>query len=322
MRILVTGAAGFVGFHLSARLLSEGHEVVGVDNFSAYYDMALKRARVAQLADQTAFDLHEFDLSDRARTEALFSSGPWDRVVHLAAQAGVRHSLDNPHAYIDSNVVGFLNVLEGCRHNAVPHLVYASSSSVYGDDSPQPFHTAAPANSPISLYAATKRSGELMAHSYAHLFDMNITGLRFFTVYGPWGRPDMAYFKFTELIEAGQPIPVFGGGLLQRDFTYVDDIVEGITRIMDHMPGKAALYNIGAGRPQPVVRLIAALEKALGKSAQRQLEPMQPGDVQITWADTAALESAVGFRPSVALEDGVGRFVRWYRTAWGKKARG
>jgi UDP-glucuronate 4-epimerase len=318
MRILVTGAAGFIGSHLSERLLREGHTVVGVDSFTTYYDVALKRARIAR-PELSGLELIEGDLADTTFCARLFASGGFDRVYHLAAQAGVRFSLDSPHSYIHSNVTGFLNVLEGLRHHPAEHAIYASSSSVYGDDSPQPFREDAQADTPVSLYAATKRTGELMASSYAHLFGTPLTGVRFFTVYGPWGRPDMAYFKFADAILAGRPLELYGDGQLARDFTAIDDVVEGLVRLGPLPmtgPRPHRVLNIGAGHPVKVVEVVSALERALGRPAQCRSAPMQPGDVTATWADTSALEALTGFRPSVTLEAGIARFARWFEAEW------
>lgn len=312
MRILVTGAAGFIGSTLSKRLLERGDHVVGLDNFNDYYDPSLKRARVALLHGQRGFDLAQADLADLAAMEGVFASGRFNCIVNLAAQAGVRYSLENPHAYIDANIAGFLNILEGARHHGTGHLVFASTSSVYGTNTELPFHEGLRTDTPVSLYAATKKANEVMAHSYAHLFKIPTTGLRFFTVYGPWGRPDMALFKFTKGILAGEPIPVFNEGKMVRDFTYVDDIVEGIIRVIDR-PYPYRIFNIGNHERVELMRYIRAIEAALGMKAKLDLLPMQPGDVQATEADTSALEAATGFRPSTPVEEGVRRFVEWYR---------
>lgn len=330
MKILVTGAAGFIGFHLSARLLARGDEVVCVDNLNDYYDVGLKKARLAILQEKSRFHFSSLDLADREPMATLFAEGAFDRVVNLAAQAGVRHSIENPHAYVESNLVGFLNVLEGCRHNQVEHLVYASSSSVYGANTRLPFSVSDATNHPLSLYAASKKANELMAHTYSHLYAMPTTGLRFFTVYGPWGRPDMALFLFTRKILADEPIPVFNYGKHQRDFTYIDDIVEGVVRVLDKLPtpnpdwtGDAPeaasslapfrLYNIGNNQPVALMDYIHALEEMLGKKAHLQLLPLQPGDVPDTYADVHALEQAVGFRPQTSVREGIQRFVAWYQ---------
>jgi UDP-glucuronate 4-epimerase len=329
-KILVTGAAGFIGFHLAKILLDRGDEVVGLDNLNDYYDVGLKQARLAQLEGRSGFRFVKLDLADREGVTALFREEKFDRVVNLAAQAGVRYSLQNPHAYVDSNLVGFVNILEGCRHNDVKHLVYASSSSVYGANTSMPFSIHHNVDHPVSLYAASKKANELMAHTYAHLYRLPVTGLRFFTVYGPWGRPDMALFLFTRAILEGRPIDVFNYGKMRRDFTYVDDIVEGVVRTLDNTaqpnpawsgdcpdPGTSnapyRLYNIGNNNPVELLHLIETLEKALGKQAEKNLMPIQPGDVPATYADVDDLTRDVGFRPSTSIEEGVGRFVEWYR---------
>ena len=311
MRILVTGAAGFIGYHLSARLLERGDSVVGVDNFNAYYDVSLKEARLARLSGRRGFEVVRADIADREAMERVFASGRFDAIVNLAAQAGVRYSVENPHAYVESNVVGFLNVLEGARRHGTGHLVFASTSSVYGLGTDLPYRESADTDHPISLYAATKKSNEVMAHAYAHLFGIPTTGLRFFTVYGPWGRPDMALFKFTKGILDGTPIPVFNEGRMVRDFTYVDDIVEGVVRVIDR-PAPYRIFNIGNHRRVELLDYIRAFEKALGKEAKLDLLPMQPGDVRATEADTAALQEATGFHPATPVEEGVRRFVAWY----------
>jgi len=328
--IFVTGAAGFIGFHVSKRLLERGDEVVGIDNLNDYYDPALKHARLDILRKFERFEFVHADIADRAAIEELFARHKPQRVVHLAAQAGVRYSLTNPHAYTESNITGFLNILEGCRHHAVEHLVYASSSSVYGANTKQPFSEHDNIDHPVSLYAATKKANELMAHTYAHLFGVASTGLRFFTVYGPWGRPDMALFRFTRGILAGEPIPVFNEGRMIRDFTFIDDIVEGVVRVLDQRaepdpawsgdePDPARSYapyrvfNIGNNRPVLLLDYIAALEEALGRKATLDLLPMQPGDVVSTRADVSELEKAVGFHPSVTIGEGIARFVTWYK---------
>jgi UDP-glucuronate 4-epimerase len=327
---LVTGAAGFIGFHLSRRLLEMGWEVVGIDNLNDYYDPSLKRARLEILGESKRFSFVRLDLEDREGMESLFGSNAFSVVVNLAAQAGVRYSIENPRAYIDSNIVGFLNVLEGCRHSeSVRHLVYASSSSVYGANTSYPFSVRDNVDHPVSLYAATKKSNELMAHTYSHLYRLPTTGLRFFTVYGPWGRPDMALFKFTRAIRAGEAIDVYGQGDMRRDFTYIDDIVEGVTRVMTKIPqpnprwtgddpdpsSSAApwrVFNIGNHNSVELMHFIAVIEKALGKEALKNMLPMQPGDVPATAADVQALSEAVGFEPSTSIEDGVKRFMEWY----------
>lgn len=328
MRVLVTGVAGFVGYHLAQRLLTEGIQVYGIDNLNEYYDVNLKKARLAQLQPQAGFTFEYLDLSNRAGVASLFEANQFDCVVNLAAQAGVRYSLINPHAYVDSNLTGFVNILEGCRHHAVKHLVYASSSSVYGVNPKVPFATSDNVDHPISLYAATKKANELMAYTYSHLYRIPTTGLRFFTVYGPWGRPDMAYFKFVKAIETGQPIEVYNYGDMKRDFTYVDDVIEGVVRVM-HKPPVAdesqvpaaapyKLYNIGNNQPVTLARFIEVIEAAVGKPAQKQFLPMQPGDVPITYADVDDLMQDVGFRPATPIEEGIARFVDWYREYYGK----
>jgi UDP-glucuronate 4-epimerase len=330
MHILVTGAAGFIGFHTSNKLLARGDTVVGLDNLNDYYDVNLKKARLALLEAQPGFSFARIDLADRPSLEALFKPNAFDAVINLAAQAGVRYSLENPHAYIDANVVGFTNLLECCRHHETGHLVYASTSSVYGMNTSMPFSVHDNVDHPISLYAATKKANELMAHTYSHLFGLPTTGLRFFTVYGPWGRPDMALFLFTKAIMAGEPIKVFNRGQMQRDFTYIDDIVEGVVRVTDKTaspnadwdsakpdPGTSSapyrLYNIGNNNPVMLLDYIAAVEKALGKKAEMELLPMQPGDVAATCADIDALENAVGYRPGTPVDVGVRNFVDWYK---------
>ncbi len=326
MRALVTGVAGFIGYHLAERLLAAGVEVYGIDNLNEYYDVNLKKARLAKLQPNAVFTFQHLDLSNRAGVAHLFETQDFDCVVNLAAQAGVRYSLSNPHAYVDSNVTGFVNLLEGCRHQAIQHLVYASSSSVYGVNPKVPFATSDNVDYPISLYAATKKANELMAYTYSHLYQIPTTGLRFFTVYGPWGRPDMAYFKFVKAIEAGNPIEVYNYGNMQRDFTYIDDVVEGVVRVMHQPPQKTAakaegaeqpapykLYNIGNNQPVTLSHFIEVIETTLGKSAQKQFLPMQPGDVPITFADVDDLMRDVGFRPSTPIETGIEQFVQWYR---------
>ncbi|MEM7237980.1 MAG: NAD-dependent epimerase [Pseudomonadota bacterium] len=328
--VLVTGAAGFIGYHLAARLLDAGVAVTGLDNMNAYYDPALKRARLAELDGRPGFAFHRADLADREAVTALIAAAVPTHVVHLAAQAGVRYSIENPHAYADANLTGFLNVLDACRHAGVRHLVYASSSSVYGGNTRQPFRVGESVDHPVSLYAATKKANELMAHSYAHLYALPATGLRFFTVYGPWGRPDMAYYLFTRAILAGEPIKVFNHGDMRRDFTYIDDIVEGVCRLIPRAPAPDPgfdrarpdpgtswaphrLYNIGNDSPESLGDLIATLETLLGRTADKTYLPMPPGDVQSTWADVSALTRDVGFRPATPLADGLARFVAWYR---------
>ncbi len=330
MKVLVTGAAGFIGSFVAQRLLERGDEVVGLDNLNDYYDVTLKKARLARLEGQPGFRFALLDLADRNGVEALFRAENFRRVVHLAAQAGVRYSLSNPHAYVSSNVVGTLHILEGCRHYGVEHLVYASTSSVYGANTQMPFSVHQTVDHPLSLYAATKKSNELMAHTYASLYGLPVTGLRFFTVYGPWGRPDMALFQFTRNMLEGRPIDVYNYGNHRRDFTYVDDIVEGVVRALDHVatadpnwdsdapdPGTSRapyrLYNIGNSQPVELLRYIEVLEDCLGCQAQRNLLPMQPGDVPDTYADVTELAEAVGYRPATPVEVGVARFVEWYR---------
>lgn len=328
-KILVTGAAGFIGYHLSGRLLEEGREVVGLDNMNDYYDPVLKEARLSRLISHVNFKSVRKDLSDRAAMEELFVTDKFDGVVNLAAQAGVRYSLINPQSYVDSNLVGFMNVLEGCRHNNVKHLVFASSSSVYGANTRMPFSVHDNVDHPVSIYAATKKANELMAHTYSHLYGLHCTGLRFFTVYGPWGRPDMALFLFTNAILEDRPIDVFNHGKMRRDFTYVDDIVEGVVRVMDrpaepnpgwtgdapdpsssYVPYK--LYNIGNNQPVELLRFIEIIEECLGKKARKNLLPLQPGDVPATYADIDDLMRDVGFRPDTTLEEGIPRFIAWY----------
>jgi UDP-glucuronate 4-epimerase len=328
--ILVTGAAGFIGFHVARRLCEQGRAVVGVDNLNGYYDPKLKQARLDQLARFASFRFEKLDLADRAATAALFTAGRFPAVVHLAAQPGVRYSLVDPYAYADANISGFLNVLEGCRHNDCPHLVYASSSAVYGGNTRLPFRAADNVDHPLSLYGATKKANELMAHAYAHLFNLPATGLRFFTVYGPWGRPDMAMWLFTAAIAAGRPIRLFNDGHARRDFTYVDDAVEAVVRLIEKPPaenpqwsGEAPdpatsrapwrVYNIGNNRSVEVTEVVRLIEQALGKPAIRELAPMQPGDLPDTRADVTDLTAAVGFAPKTPIEEGVGRFVAWYR---------
>ena len=329
MKVLVTGAAGFIGMHVVQRLLARGDEVVGVDNLNAYYDVALKEARLGCLAGHQGFRFVKLDIADAEALGKLFHREGFQRVVHLAAQAGIRYSLVNAEAYVQSNLVGFVNVLEGCRHGKVEHLVYASSSSVYGGNQKLPFSEHDNVDHPISLYAATKKSNELMAHTYSHLFGLPATGLRFFTVYGPWGRPDMSYFKFTKAILEGRPIEVFNHGKMQRDFTYVDDIVEGVVRVLDRpphpQPGFDAMnpdaasssapyriYNIGNHLPVDLMTYINVLERVLGRTAEKKLLPLQDGDVVATYAQMAALQADIGFVPATSITDGIRRFVDWY----------
>jgi UDP-glucuronate 4-epimerase len=312
-KILVTGAAGFIGFHLTRRLCADGAAVLGVDNLNAYYDVSLKEDRLALLKTLPNFSFEKCDLEDPRFLEIVTNFKP-DVIVNLAAQAGVRYSLENPHAYTSSNVTGFLNVLESARHNAVKHLVFASSSSVYSANTKVPFSVDDNVDRPGSLYAATKKANELMAHSYAHLYNIPCTGLRFFTVYGRWGRPDMAYFKFTKALYDGAPIQVFNHGDMRRDFTHIDDIIEGVTRVIAHIPEAGyALYNIGNNRPEKLMDLIAILEKETGMKAKLDMLPMQPGDVYETYADVDALQKAVGFRPDTPIDKGLRDFVSWYR---------
>jgi UDP-glucuronate 4-epimerase len=315
--ILVTGAAGFIGMHCSAKLLAHGHQVIGIDNLNDYYDPRLKQARLAQLKTQPGFRFIETDIADRDALEALFTEVRPERVLHLAAQAGVRYSLKNPHAYVQSNLVGFVNILEGCRHHGVRHLVYASSSSVYGANTKVPFAVGDAVDHPVSLYAATKKSNELMAYSYSHLYGIPTTGLRFFTVYGPWGRPDMSPWLFTSAILEGRTIDVFNHGKMQRDFTYVDDIVEGTLRVLDHVPEGAPpyrLYNIGNHQPVELMDFIGTLERVLGMEAKKNFLPMQAGDVPVTYADTDDLRRDVGFAPSTPLSQGLQHWADWYRS--------
>ncbi len=329
MKILVTGAAGFIGFHTSRQLLERGDTVVGLDNFNDYYDVSLKESRADVLADFDNFSMHRIDLADRDAMEALFATGKFDKVVHLAAQAGVRYSIENPHSYIDSNIVGTLHVLEGCRHNDVKHLTYASSSSVYGANTTMPFSVHQNVDHPLALYGATKKANELMCHTYSNLYNLPTTGLRFFTVYGPYGRPDMALFMFTKNIIEGKPIDVFNFGKHRRDFTYIDDIVEGVVRTMDHTatpnpdwdpanpdPGTSMapfrIYNIGNQQPVELMDYIGAIEDYLGKTAEKNLLPLQPGDVPDTWADTEDLATDVGYQPNTPIDVGVKNFVEWY----------
>jgi len=329
-KYLVTGAAGFIGFHLSKYLLDRGDTVVGLDNLNDYYDVSLKQDRLDQLLPVERFSFVKLELADKDGVAALFRENEFDKVVHLGAQAGVRYSLINPHAYIDSNVTGTMNILEGCRHNNVKHLVFASSSSVYGANTTMPFSVHHNVDHPVSLYAASKKANELMAHTYAHLYNLPCTGLRFFTVYGPWGRPDMAMFLFTKAILEGRPIDVFNHGKMRRDFTYVDDIVEGVVRTLDNVaqpnptwsgdlpdPGTSAapykIYNIGNNNPVELMRLIELIEESLGQKAEKNMLPIQPGDVPATWADVDDLITDVGFKPNTPIEEGVARFVEWYK---------
>ena len=334
MKILLTGCAGFIGYHTAEKLLARGDEVVGLDNLNDYYDPRLKEARLERLQGRDGFSFHKLDLSDREGVERLFAGAKPDRVIHLAAQAGVRYSLENPHAYVDSNLVGFVNVLEGCRHNGIEHLVYASSSSVYGANTRMPFSTSDNVDHPLSLYAATKKANELMAHTYSHLYGLPTTGLRFFTVYGPWGRPDMAYFSFTRAILENRPIKIFNHGKMRRDFTYIDDIVEGVVRVADRIPhpdpawsgerpdpassrAPYKIYNIGNNQPVELMRFVEVLEKALGIEATKEFLPMQAGDVPATYADVDDLMHDVGFKPATSIETGIGNFVEWFRAFYG-----
>jgi UDP-glucuronate 4-epimerase len=333
MKILVTGAAGFIGMHTTLQLLGRGDEVVGIDNMNDYYDPQLKRDRLAEIArhpNVSKFKFMQMDVSDTASTDALFKQERFDRVIHLAAQAGVRYSLQNPHAYAQSNLVGFVNILEGCRHHGVKHLVYASSSSVYGGNVKMPFAETDSVDHPVSLYAATKKANELMAHTYSHLYGLPTTGLRFFTVYGPWGRPDMAPMLFAKAILADEPIKVFNHGKMKRDFTYIDDIVAGILATTDRIPEPDAtfdkaqpssasswapyrVFNIGHSEPVELMDFIKAIETSLGKTAVKDMQPIQPGDVVATYADTRSLEAWTGVHPSVSIDEGVGRFIDWYK---------
>ena len=330
MKVLVTGAAGFIGMHVSQDLLNRGDEVVGLDNLNDYYEVSLKLARLARIQDRKGFTFLKADLADRAALESCFENHRFDAVINLAAQAGVRYSLENPHAYIDSNIVGFMNVLECCRHHNIGHLVYASSSSVYGLNTSMPFSIHDNVDHPISLYAASKKSNELMAHTYSHLYGLPTTGLRFFTVYGPWGRPDMALFLFTKAIIEGKPIQVFNNGEMLRDFTYIDDIVEGVVRVLDKpatpntdwqgdrpdsgtSPAPYRLFNIGNNNPVKLLDFIAAIEQALGKQAIKEMMPIQPGDVAATYANIDDLVNQVGYRPTTPIAEGIRQFVAWYR---------
>lgn len=328
--VLVTGAAGFIGFHVAQRLLADGRRVVGIDNLNSYYDPRLKEARLEILKTQRGFSFVKLDLADRAGIKALFAQHRFPAVIHLAAQAGVRYSLENPHAYVDANLEGFINILEGCRHHGCEHLLFASSSSVYGANTKLPFSVKDNVDHPISLYAATKKANELMAHSYSHLYGLPATGLRFFTVYGPWGRPDMAMFIFAKAILAGQPVRLFNHGRMRRDFTYVDDVVQAIVRLVGRPPkgnpdwdgnrpdpassrAPWMIYNIGNNHPEELTHVISLLEQEFGRPAIREMLPMQPGDVEATYADVADLERDIGFRPATPIEEGIARFAKWYR---------
>jgi UDP-glucuronate 4-epimerase len=318
---LVTGAAGFIGFHVARRLLAEGRDVTGLDNLNTYYDPALKQARLDILRENPRFAFVKADLADRASMASLFAKGRFAVVIHLAAQAGVRHSIEHPHAYADANLEGFVNVLEGCRHNECRHLVYASSSSVYGANAKLPFSVGDKTDDPISLYAATKKANEVMAHSYSHLYRLPVTGLRFFTIYGPWGRPDMAIFLFTRAILEGKPIKLFNHGKMRRDFTHIDDVSRVVLRLVDHTPGNdgrgsgapARIYNVGNNHPEEIKYVVGLLEKALGRVAVKDMLPMQPGDVTETFADVGDLMRDVGFAPQTSIEDGIADFIAWYR---------
>ena len=332
--VLVTGAAGFIGMHVADRLLQGGHRVIGIDNLNAYYDPALKQARLHELTRHEGFTFQRCDVADRPTISQLFSEYPITHVVHLAAQAGVRYSLENPHAYVDANLVGFVNILEACRHNGIAHLVYASSSSVYGGNTRMPFAEGDNVDHPISLYAATKKANELMAHTYSHLYGLPTTGLRFFTVYGPWGRPDMALFIFTKAILEGRPIPLYNEGHMKRDFTYIDDVAEAVVRCVfkpatadpafdSDTPDPAVssapyrIFNIGNHTPVELAHFVSLIEQATGHKAERRLEPMQPGDVPATYADVSRLKAWIGFEPSIPIEEGIPRFVAWYRAFYG-----
>ncbi|MBM7685777.1 NAD-dependent epimerase [Defluviitalea raffinosedens] len=328
-KILITGAVGFIGFHLSKRLLNESYQIIGIDNLNNYYDLSLKQSRLEKLVKYNNFSFYKLDIKDKKIVDNVFKTHNPIYVIHLAAQAGVRYSLDNPYAYVDSNLIGFMNILEACRNYPVKHLIYASSSSVYGGNKVIPFSTNHNVDHPVSLYAATKKANELMAHTYSHLYGIPTTGLRFFTVYGPWGRPDMAYFSFTKDILAGRPIKVFNHGKMERDFTYIDDIVEGIVKLIDKIPitnnewdeskdgistsfAPYKIYNIGNNNPVSLMRFINALESALGKEAKKIYMDMQPGDVLKTYADVSDLERDINFKPSTTIEDGLKKFVDWY----------
>lgn len=319
MAVLVTGAAGFIGFHLALRLIQEGEQVYGIDNLNDYYDVQLKKDRLEQLIQYPQFKFQELDIGDRAPVAQLSAHQKFTRVIHLAAQAGVRYSLQNPNAYVDSNLVGFMNILEGCRQISVSHLVFASSSSVYGMNPKVPFSVTDNVDHPVSLYAATKKANELLAHSYSHLYDLPMTGLRFFTVYGPWGRPDMAYFKFVDSITANRPIDVYNNGQMKRDFTYIDDIIEGMVRVMKRPPQSLSgaapykIYNIGNSSPVTLLDFINVIEAELGQVAQKNWLPMQPGDVPATYADITDLTQDTGFHPTTPLEEGMHQFVKWYQ---------
>jgi len=319
--ILVTGAAGFIGFHVARRLLAEGHDVTGLDSLNSYYDPALKHSRLAVLRADPRFDFTQIDLADRTAIKSLFATRRFATVIHFAAQAGVRYSIEHPHAYADANLEGFVNVLEGCRHGGCRHLIYASSSSVYGANTKLPFSVSDRTDHPISLYAATKRANELLAHSYSHLYRLPVTGLRFFTVYGPWGRPDMAIFLFARAIVEGKPIRLFNHGKMRRDFTHIDDVARVVSKLIDRIPGDnpaagnapARIYNVGNHRPEELEHVVALLEKELGRAAAKEMLPMQPGDVLETFADIGDLMRDTGLRPEISIEDGIRDFVAWYR---------
>ena len=330
MKILITGAAGFIGFHLSKKLLDESYQIIGIDNLNDYYDQSLKQSRLETLNKYENFNFHKVDIKEKKQVDDIFAQYKPTYIINLAAQAGVRYSIENPYAYVDSNLIGFINILECCRNHPIKHLLYASSSSVYGGNKVAPFSTNHNVDHPVSLYAATKKSNELMAHTYSHLYNIPTTGLRFFTVYGPWGRPDMAYFSFTQDILAGKPIKVFNHGKMERDFTYIDDIVEGIVKLIDKVPvankdwdesrndlstsfAPYKIYNIGNNQPVKLMRFINALEDALGKEAEKIYVDMQPGDVIRTYADVSDLEKDIGFKPSTSIEDGLKKFVEWYK---------
>jgi UDP-glucuronate 4-epimerase len=322
MKILVTGVAGFIGFHLAKKLLELGNQVCGVDNLNDYYDVGLKQARLEQLLPYPKFTFEYLDISDRSLTANLFAAGDFEVVVHLAAQAGVRYSLENPHAYVDSNLIGFTNILEGCRHSAIQHLIFASSSSVYGKNTQVPFAVEDRVDTPVSLYAATKKANELMAHAYSHLYQIPTTGLRFFTVYGPWGRPDMAYYKFVKAIAENQPLDVYNYGKMMRDFTYIDDVVTGIIKLIPHRAKSRPpykIYNLGNNNPVELQEFIATIETLMGKKAQKNFLPMQPGDVITTYANIEELMTDIGFAPATPIAQGLANFVHWYQSYYSSK---
>jgi len=322
MKILVTGVAGFIGFHLAKRLLSAGNQVYGVDNLKDYYDVGLKQARLEQLLPYPRFTFEYLDISDRTLTADLFEAGDFEVVIHLAAQAGVRYSLENPHAYVDSNLVGFTNILEGCRHSNIQHFIFASSSSVYGKNTKVPFAVEDRVDTPVSLYAATKKANELMAHAYSHLYQIPTTGLRFFTVYGPWGRPDMAYYKFVKAISEDRPIDVYNYGKMMRDFTYIDDVVEGIVKLIPQRAKSRPpywIYNLGNSNPVELQEFIATIEQSLGKPALKNFLPMQPGDVVATYADVEPLTADIGFKPTTSIAQGLAKFIDWYQSYYGQQ---